>query len=242
MGRKKNLYIKNASEPFRLSRSKIDMFLRCPRCFYLDRRLGISPPPQIPFSINNGIDKLFKKEFDKYREEQKPHPLFDTIGLKAVPWKSDLLERWQNFHFGIGSYLSDFNIEVYGAVDDIWEADDKELIMADYKATSTEKEITLDDKWKDGYKRQIEMYQWLLRKNGYKVSNKAYFVYTNGLTSADSFNDKMQFSTKLLEYVGDSSWVDGVIRNIWECLESDIIPNANDKCELCGYINKVKGY
>ncbi|EKE12188.1 MAG: hypothetical protein ACD_13C00277G0004, partial [uncultured bacterium] len=36
-----NLYEPNSAKSFKLSRSKIDLFLECPRCFYLDRRLGI---------------------------------------------------------------------------------------------------------------------------------------------------------------------------------------------------------
>ena len=35
--RKKTLFIKGQNEPFELSRSKVDLFLQCPRCFYLDR-------------------------------------------------------------------------------------------------------------------------------------------------------------------------------------------------------------
>jgi len=30
-----------SSEPFKLSRSRIEQFLKCPRCFYIDRRLGV---------------------------------------------------------------------------------------------------------------------------------------------------------------------------------------------------------
>lgn len=59
--RKNNLYDKNSGEVFRLSRSKIDLFINCPRCFYLDRCLGVSQPPGYPFSLNSAVDKLLKK-------------------------------------------------------------------------------------------------------------------------------------------------------------------------------------
>jgi hypothetical protein len=61
--RKSNLYDKNSTQTFRLSRSKIDMFINCPRCFYLDRKLGVAQPPGYPFSLNSAVDKLLKKEF-----------------------------------------------------------------------------------------------------------------------------------------------------------------------------------
>jgi 2-isopropylmalate synthase len=35
----------------------------------------------------------------------------------------------------------------------------------------------LDQEWQDSYKRQMDVYQWLLRQNGLKVSNTGYFVY-----------------------------------------------------------------
>ena len=54
-----------------LSRSKVDNFLKCPRCFYIDRRLGISPPSMPPFVLNNAVDKLLKKEFDNYRANRQ---------------------------------------------------------------------------------------------------------------------------------------------------------------------------
>ncbi len=47
---------------FKLSRSKIDLFLECPRCFYLGNRLGVSRPPGFPFTLNSAVDALLKKE------------------------------------------------------------------------------------------------------------------------------------------------------------------------------------
>ena len=46
--RTSRMYIPDAAEPFKLSRSKIDLFLNCPRCFYYDRRLGVGRPPGFP--------------------------------------------------------------------------------------------------------------------------------------------------------------------------------------------------
>jgi hypothetical protein len=53
--------------PFKVSRSKIELFTQCPRCFWLDVRLKITRPSSPPFTINKAIDELFKKEFDNYR-------------------------------------------------------------------------------------------------------------------------------------------------------------------------------
>ena len=41
MAKRKKLYEAGMEGPFRLSRSKVELYRNCPRCFYLDRRLGI---------------------------------------------------------------------------------------------------------------------------------------------------------------------------------------------------------
>lgn len=67
--RTRNLYDLNSSEPYKLSRSRIEVFMQCPRCFYLDRRLGVDRPPGFPFALNSAVDALLKKEFDLLREK-----------------------------------------------------------------------------------------------------------------------------------------------------------------------------
>lgn len=48
--------------PFPLSRTKVELFLDCPRCFYLDRCLGIARPSIPPFNLNSAVDALPKTE------------------------------------------------------------------------------------------------------------------------------------------------------------------------------------
>jgi len=85
-------------------------------------------------------------------------------------------------------------------------------IVVDYKATAKAEEITeLDKDWHEGYKRQMEVYQWLLRKNGYKVSNTGYFVYCNGIADAEAFDQKLEFRVNLIPYKGDDNWVEKTI-------------------------------
>ena len=62
--RSRNLFNPESPEPFKLSRSRIDTFLNCQRCFYIDRRLGVDRPPGFPFALNSAVDTLLKKEFD----------------------------------------------------------------------------------------------------------------------------------------------------------------------------------
>src|SRR3989339_1612461 len=91
--RKYNLYDPDSKSSFRLSRSKIDLFISCPRCFYLDRKLGVAQPPGYPFSLNSAVDKLLKKEFDIHRAGKTSHPLMKTYGVDAVPYQSAKMDK-----------------------------------------------------------------------------------------------------------------------------------------------------
>ena len=85
--RTQNLFEPKSKIPYKLSRSRIDLFLNCPRCFYLDRRLGVSHPPGFPFTLNSAVDFLLKKEFDIHRLKKEPHPLMKAYGMDLVPFQ-----------------------------------------------------------------------------------------------------------------------------------------------------------
>lgn len=241
--RKRNLYDKNSHELFRLSRSKIDLFVNCPRCFYLDRRLGIAQPPGFPFSLNTAVDKLLKKEFDKYREKGITHPLIKKYGIDAIPFSHEKIDEWSDsLRRGISVKIHGTNVIVTGGVDDVWIKPNNELIIVDYKATSKDAEVTLDADWQIGYKRQMEMYQWLFRKNGFYVSSTGYFVYCNGNTDKDSFDAKLEFDIKLIPYVGNTDWVETTILDAIKCLQSDGLPEPGEDCDFCKYRKAVKEF
>lgn len=225
---------------FRLSRSKIELYMNCPHCFYLDRRLGVSQPSSPPFTLNNAVDALLKKEFDHYRASGTPHPLMKASGLKAVPFSHDKLEEWRDsLRRGIRYLDPSTNLEITGGVDDVWIGEDGKLIIADYKATSKNAPVTLDADWQISYKRQMEIYQWLFRKNGFQVSDTGYFVYANGDSGADSFNHCLKFDLTLIPYTGNDEWVQPVIHAIHECLLRDEPPQPREDCEWCEYRKKA---
>ena len=238
--RTRNIYDPNSSAPYRISRSKIDLFLNCPKCFYLDRRLGVPQPPSFPFNLNSAVDKLLKKEFDIYRAKAQAHPLMKEAGLDAIPFNHPQMNEWRNaLSGGITYAYPGTNLLLTGGVDDVWQNKQKELIIVDYKATSKDGEMGIDADWQIGYRRQMEIYQWLFRKNGFKVNKLGYFVYCNGLTDREAFNNKLDFEISLIPYQGDDSWVDDAIKGLYACLQSDQMPEAGDDCQFCQYREAV---
>jgi CRISPR/Cas system-associated exonuclease Cas4 (RecB family) len=233
--RTRDLFDPNGDTPQKLSRSKIDNFIKCPRCFYIDIRLGVGQPPGYPFTLNSAVDHLLKKEFDIHRANGTPHPLMSAYKIDAVPYPHDDLETWRNARTGIQYIDPVTNLKIYGGIDDLWINPKGELMIVDYKATSKEKEVTLDAAWQDGYKRQVEIYQWLFLKNGFEVSDTAYFVYCNGKKDVSAFDGKLEFDIKVIPYVGKTDWIDETLVKIKECLMSDQIPDPDPDCDFCKY-------
>ena len=233
--RTSNIYDPNSSIPYKLSRSKLELFIECPRCFYLDRRLGISRPEGFPFTLNKAVDALLKKEFDIHRAKGEPHPLMTKYNIDAIPFAHEDLGKWRENFVGVQHFHESSNLIITGAVDDVWINHQGELIVVDYKATSTSKEITLEEEYRQGYKRQMEIYQWLLRRIGFKVSNMGYFVYVNGKTDRAAFDGKLEFDVFILSYKGSDDWVEKIVFAARECLSGDEIPAASMNCAYCPY-------
>jgi CRISPR/Cas system-associated exonuclease Cas4 (RecB family) len=233
-------YRPGQTTPFKVSRSKIELFMQCPRCFWLDVRLKIKRPEGPPFNINKAIDELFKKEFDTYRAKAEPHPLMLDNQIKAVPYTHEKLDDWRETFVGVQHLHQPTNLLVFGAVDDLWVSDSGEIIVVDYKATAKAKEVSLDSDWQISYKRQMEIYQWLLRQNGLQVSPTGYFVYTNGRMDLDGFFDKVEFRTKVIPYTGDDAWIEPVVHQMKACMDGEIPATIGrslmgGECEFCAY-------
>src|SRR5438105_1713838 len=94
-------YQPGQSAPYKISRSKIDLFIQCPRCFWLDGRLKISRPKGPPFSLNSAVDYLLKLEFDVIRNKGDQHPLLTQYKLDAKPVVHDKLNVWRENFQGV---------------------------------------------------------------------------------------------------------------------------------------------
>jgi hypothetical protein len=227
-------------ESFKLSRSKIDLFLDCPRCFYLDRRLGVNRPPGYPFTLNSAVDTLLKKEFDIHRAKGEAHPLMKHYQVEAVPFQHEKMDDWRNVFVGIQTLHKPTNFLIFGAIDDVWVDSRGELIIVDYKATAKDGQIGIDADWQISYKRQMEIYQWLFRQNDFKVSDTGYFVYANGKRDKEAFDGKLEFDVHLIPYKGDDSWVEKAIMDAHKCLMANTLPESSADCDFCRYKQAVR--
>lgn len=220
----------------KLSRSKIELLIDCPRCFWLYAGQNVARPFGAPYTINNAVDFLLKKEFDEHRKNGTAHYLIEREGIDAVPFMHEDIDRWRANFTGIQYEDKEKDFLVFGAVDDIWVDSKGSLIVVDYKASGAK-----EGELYDSYKRQMEIYQWLLRKNGFKVLDRGYFVYCRVNKDQGFVDGRLSFDIKVQPYDGDASWVDGKIKEAREVL-NDTIPEGNPDCQYCNYIKSSNSF
>ncbi len=243
--RKNNTYKYETGKTFKLSRSGIDSFIKCQRCFYLNKVGNIKDIGMPAFSLNSNHDDLMKKELDIYREKGEAHPYMQSLERNLIPFQHENMEDWRNNFKGVTYHHEKTDLIITGAIDDVWfDTDTNELVIVEYKSTSTQSEIDLNDgtPWKEQYKRQIDIYQWLFKMNGFPVADDSVFLYSNGLKTSRKFNDVMKFKTYVLEYKGSTEWVEEKIHEIKKVLDGKYIPEIKEECETCSYIVSVKEF
>ncbi len=231
------LFTVGSEEPFKLSRSKFNDFLECPRCFVLDRKFGISWPSGAGYTLNTAVDTLLKREFDIYRDSGEIHPFVKSQGLNLKPLSHPSMEDWRNSRKGIQHETEDRHFLLYGAPDDVWVDDSGVLTIVDYKTTSRAEPVTElgKESYYQSYPRQLEFYQWLFRKNGFQVSSTAYWLYATATKKELRFDETLKFETTLVAHQGDDSWIEGELNSAWNALNSAQVPDPSDSCDKCKY-------
>lgn len=237
-----SIYSPGQSEDFRISRGRFDNFLICPKCFYLDRVVGLSEPGTPAWSLNSATDELLKKEFDDCREKQIPHRLFKDNGLShLVPFKHEKMDEWRDsLTRGLTCRFENSNIILSGGVDDIWfNTLTSELIVVDYKSQASNVPVNTDDylasPFHQGYKTQMDFYNYLLACMGFKVAPISYFLVVNVDKSVSGFFGNMKFTETLVPYIPDIKWIPEKVRSMIALMNQKNVPSSHESCENCAY-------
>ncbi len=235
------LYEIGQDAPFPVSRAKLENYVQCPRCFVLDRRHKVAPPSGPAFTLNSAVDGLLKKEFDVARAAQVPHAAVAGLGFGFIPLADDRMDEWRNAFMGIRSLHEPSNIELYGGVDDVWvDPATGNVLIVDYKTTSKAEPVTElgTEIYHDAYRRQLEVYQWLLRANGLTVNDTGYWFYATARKNADSFDRHLVFDYTLVAHEGDTSWIEPALVALKADLDHEGLPQASETCGMCAYVEK----
>ena len=223
-----------------LSRTAWDSFIKCKRCFYLERKLKIRSIGMPGYPINSRVDTLLKSEFDIYREKQEPHPIFKKYNLNFVPLKieKEKLDSFRNNRKGVRAKSLKTNFTIYGAVDDLWfNKDTNEIVVVDYKATSNKYEINYVNSkmsYHKAYLRQLDFYAYLLKLNKFKVFKTGYWVVCNAqYKEQKTFGGNLNFKIDLLNYNIKTDYIENSLVELEKCFKDDKIPDYSFGCETC---------
>jgi len=228
--------------PYELSRSRVENYIKCKACFWLEQIHRVKPPDFPDFTINTTTDILLKRDADTVRGKSTL-PIWEAHGLgHMIPFKHEHLDNWANsMQYGTNeTYFNAVheasNIKLGGGLDDVFlNTETNQIHIVDYKSTAQgtkspekyiKKPVSLNDPWKISYKRQMDMYVWVARQKGFDVSDTGYFVYVDAqhkdikgmLIDEDPAKAWMAFDTSIIPYDADTSWVEPTLLEIKEFL------------------------
>jgi len=217
----------NSNKPIQLSPSSLNLYLECPLCFWLEKRQGIRRPPPYPYALNTAVDILLKKEFDIYRAKNEIHPLFleNNIQAKLFP-DQNKLNQWRSNFEGIRYYDTNLQATLFGAVDDVLEFPDGKLAPLDYKSTGSAVPTVYDR-----FQLQMDVYTFLLEKNGFSISKKGYLAFYI-VNKENGFGDRLPFRKELHEIETDPSYVHGLFEEAVALLRKDMPPAHRQDCQF----------
>ena len=159
---------------YKLSPSSLGLMEECPRCFWLDKHKVWKRPNGAFPTLPAGMDRILKEHFDRFMEKgELPPELTENNHMNGLKLFSDkeLLKIWRSNLKGIQWTDKDGNI-LYGAIDNIL-INGKKLIVLDYKTRG----YALKEDTADHYQNQLDIYNFLLRKNNYETEDYAFLLF-----------------------------------------------------------------
>ena len=225
------------NKPIKLSPSSLNLYLECPHCFWLEKRRGIKRPPPYPYALNMAVDVLLKEEFDRYRAENKPHPLIlaHKIPAKLFP-NQNLLNQWRSNFAGLRYFDSELDATLFGAVDDVLEFEDGKLAAMDYKSTGSAVATVYDR-----FQLQMDIYTYLLEKNGFLTPRKGYLAFYI-VDKGNGFGDRLPFRKELHEIDTNPSDVPEIFKEAVALLRREMPPPHSPDCKYGQWMEQATNF
>ncbi len=214
---------------YKFSPSSLSLLKDCPRCFWLNFNKGIKRPDSIFPSLPSGMDKILKEHFDNFmRKGELPPELSELKGYKLFD-DEELLKIWRSNFKGIQWNDKKGNL-FRGAVDNIL-VKGKKLIVLDYKTRG----YPLKEDTHEHYQDQMDIYNFLLRKNGYETEDYTYLIFYHPHKVEE--NGHVCFNTDIVKIKINIKNAERIFKNAVECLEGDM-PDFSDECGFCSWVGE----
>jgi len=223
-----------SKKSIKLSPSTLNLFLNCPRCFWLDKVKGIKRPRGIFPSLPSGMDREIKNHFDTFRNRKRLPPELsssDFDGIRLYDNQAQL-EKWRNWRTGL-EYVDENGHVLGGALDDLLVKDDC-YIPFDYKTKGSP--TTTEDAVKY-YQNQLDCYTLMLDVNGFKPAGFGFLLYYS--PKAVSENGSVAFQTQPIKIETSSERAKTTVARAVNLIKGPL-PAVNPSCEYCAWISKLR--
>jgi len=216
-----------ADKKIQLSPNSLNLFLECPHCFWLDKNKGIKRPPPYPYAINSAVDALLKEEFDTYRSKKMQPPLLKENNIKAHLFGNQkLLNQWRNNLSGIRYFDEGLGATLFGALDDVLEFDNGKIAPLDYKSTGNK----VADIY-DRFQLQLDVYTFLMEKNGFQTPQKGYLVFYV-IDKSRGFVDRIPFRKEIMEIETNPADIPEIFKDAVAVLRELTPPQHSQDCQF----------
>ncbi len=214
--------------PYRFSPSSLSLLKECERCFWLQFRLNMRRPDGIFPTLPTGMDRILKAHFDSFRDRKMLPPELKRLEGYSLFGQKELLEEWRNNFAGIRWKDGQGNI-LMGAIDNILVKGGK-LVVLDYKTRGYPIKETTGEYYKD----QMDIYNFLLRKNGFETEDYSYLLFYH----PDKVHEtgEIIFHSDLVKLKVSVENAESIIRKAVEILAEDL-PKQNGSCAYCNWQN-----
>jgi len=218
--------------PYKFSPSSLSLLKDCPRCFWIKFNKDIKRPEGIFPSLPSGMDKILKIHFDSYMEKGELPPELKELKDVKLFDDEELLKVWRSNFKGIPWEDKEGNL-FRGAIDNLLKKG-KKLIVLDYKTRG----YPLKDDTAAHYQDQLDIYNILLRKNGYETEDYAYLLFYH--PDKVNGNGDVVFNTDLVKMKIDIKNAEKIFKDALNVLKGKI-PKCAEECGFCKWIeiNKI---
>jgi len=214
---------------YKLSPSSINLMKNCPRCFWLAMNKKVWRPSSGFPSLPNGMDRVLKRHFDSFIGKGLPPELCENSECESCELFDDKekLKEWRSNMRGISWTDEEGNV-LHGAVDNILVKNGK-LIVLDYKTRG----FALKEDTHKHYQDQLDLYTYLLQKNGYETEDFAYLLFYVPEKVAET--GEVIFDTKLLKVKVDIENAENLFKDALKLLKGEC-PAVKEDCDWCKLI------
>ncbi len=217
---------------YKFSPSSLSLLKDCPRCFWLAFNKDIKRPDTIFPSLPSGMDKILKEHFDKFmRKGELPPELQQLNGEVKLFDDEELLKVWRSNFKGI-PWTDERGNLIHGAIDNLLKKGNK-LIVLDYKTRG----FPLKEDTHEHYQDQMDIYNFLLRKNGYDTEDYTYLLFYHPHEVEE--NGHVCFNTDLVKIKVDIKNAETILKKALEVLEGEM-PKSSEECGFCRWIDNCK--